>query len=146
MLSSQLHKRPLWESLYWIHLLSAMCSPWTRMANGNDRASTYLVWAVRERVHQECNLHFQFHYTHHIQGSQRTWKTWNFVIFFSKFGKSLEFVQKVVKTWKKLEICKFYVLSFTFQDVIYKNKSDLLLFHFYIINTNTDSKPNCPWI
>ncbi len=57
----------------------------------------------------------------------------------------MEFVQKVVKTWnfnskpgKKLEICKFYVSSFTFQDVIYKNNSDLLLYHIYIINTNTD--------
>ncbi len=47
---------------------------------------------------------------------------------------------------KKLEICKFYVWSFTFQDFIYKNSSDLLLCHIYIINTNTDSKPNWPWI
>ncbi len=87
-----------------------------------------------------------------LQGSHPTWKTlktWNFVIFFSRPGKCMEFTQKVVKTWnfnskpgKKLEICKFYVSSCTFQDLIYKNYSDLLLCHIYIINTNTDSEPN----
>ncbi len=76
------------------------------------------------------------------QGSHPTWKTWNFVIFFSRAGKCLEFAQKVVKTWKNLEICKIYVSCFTFQDVIYKNNSDLLLCHIYIINTNPDSKAN----
>ncbi len=37
-----------------------------------------------------------------FQGSHPTWKTWktlNFVIFFSKPGKCLEFAQKVIKTW-----------------------------------------------
>ncbi len=37
-----------------------------------------------------------------IQGSHPTWKTlktWNFVIFFSRPGRCLEFTQKVVKTW-----------------------------------------------
>ncbi len=37
-----------------------------------------------------------------VQGSHPTWKTvktWNFVIFFSRPGKSLEIAQKVVKTW-----------------------------------------------
>ncbi len=88
-----------------------------------------------------------------IQGSHHTWKTWNFFIFFSRTGKCLEFAQKVAKTWhfnskpgKKLAIWKFYVSSFTFQDLIYKNNSDLLLCHIYIINTNTGSKPNWPWI
>ncbi len=84
-----------------------------------------------------------------IQGSHPTWTTWNFVIFFSRPGKCLEFGQKVVKTWNfnsKPEISKFYVSSFTFEDVIYKYNSDLLLFHTYIINTNTDSKPKWPWI
>ncbi len=80
------------------------------------------------------------------QCSHPTWKTFkicNFVIFFSRPGKWLEFAQKVVKTWnfnskpEKLEICKFYVSSFTFQDVIYKNNSDLHLCHIHIINTNT---------
>ncbi len=46
---------------------------------------------------------------------------------------------------KKLKIGKFYVSSFTFQDVIYKNNSDLIC-HIYIINTNTDSKTNWPLI
>ncbi len=52
------------------------------------------------------------------------------------------------KTWnsnskpgKKLEIYNNKISSFTFQDVIYKNNSDLLISHIYIINTNTDSKP-----
>ncbi len=61
----------------------------------------------------------------------KTFKTWNFVVFLSRNLTS--------KPRKKLEICKFYVSSFTFQD-------DLLLCHIYIINTNTDSKPNWPWI
>ncbi len=34
-----------------------------------------------------------------MQASHSTWKTWNFVIFFSRPGKCLEFAQKVVKTW-----------------------------------------------
>ncbi len=76
-----------------------------------------------------------------------------FVIFFSRPGKCLEFAQKVLKPWnfnskpgKNLKFANFYVSSFTFQDVIYKNNSDLLLCRIYIINTNTDSKPNWPWI
>ncbi len=65
----------------------------------------------------------------------------------------LEFAQKVVKPGiltqkpgKKRENCKFFVSSFTFQDVIYKNNFDLLLCHIYIINTNTALKPIWPWI
>ncbi len=55
-------------------------------------------------------------------------------------------IKKSGKNLEKREICKFYVSNFTFQDVIYKNKSDLLICHIYIINTNTDSKPNWPWL
>ncbi len=33
------------------------------------------------------------------KGSHPTRKTWNFVIYFSRPGKYLEFVQKVGKTW-----------------------------------------------
>ncbi len=43
-------------------------------------------------------LQFAMYY----QGSHPTWKTfktWNFVIFFSRSGKCLEFAQKVIKTW-----------------------------------------------
>ncbi len=61
----------------------------------------------------------------------------------------LQIAQKVVKSWnfnsipgKKLEISKFYISSFTFQDVIYKNNSDLLYLHYQL----TDSKSNWPWI
>ncbi len=43
---------------------------------------------------------------------------------------------------KKLLLCKFCFSRFTFQDVILKKKSDLLLCHIYIINTNIDSKLN----
>ncbi len=50
--------------------------------------------------------------------------TWNFVIFFSRPGKYLEFAPKVVKTWKKNLKFANYVLSFAFQDIIYKNNSD----------------------
>ncbi len=57
----------------------------------------------------------------------------------SKSGKNLEFQ---LKTWKKNLKFANSVSSFTFQDVIYKNNSDLLLCHIHIINTNTDSKPN----
>ncbi len=105
-------------------------------------------WGPYSPTHPPCT-----HLVYMGQGSHPTWKTWNFVIFFSRPEKYLEFAQKVVKTWnfnskpgKKLEICKFYVSGFTFQDVIYKNNSDLLLCHIYIINTNTNSKPNWPWI
>ncbi len=90
-----------------------------------------------------------------LQGSHptwKTWKTWNFVIFFSRPGKCLEFGQKVVKAWnfnlKPGKTWHLQILCFNlhFQDVIYKNNSDLLLCHIYIININTDSKPNCHWI
>ncbi len=40
---------------------------------------------------------------------------------------------------KKLVLCKFCFSRFTFQDVIFKKKSDLHLCHICIINTNTDS-------
>ncbi len=90
-----------------------------------------------------------------IKGIHPTWKTWNLEFchflsqewkmpgIWSKSGINLEFKPK---PRRKIEICKFYVSSFTFQGVIYKNNSDLLLCHIYIINTNTDSKSNWPWI
>ncbi len=73
----------------------------------------------------------------------------HFFIEFSGFPpylENLEFCHFLFQSLEKLEICKFYFSSFTFQDVIYKNNSDLLLCHIYIINTNTDLKPNLPWI
>ncbi len=107
----------------------------------------------RDTLIQNAKKHTQGQWQCHQQGSHPTWKTLKFVIFFSMPGKCLEFAQKVVTTWnfnlkpgKKLEIFKFHVSSFTFQDVIYKNNSDVLLCHIYIINTNTDLKPNWPWI
>ncbi len=44
-----------------------------------------------------CDIHIV--YLRMNQGSHPTWKTWNFVIFFSRHGKCLECAQKVVKTW-----------------------------------------------
>ncbi len=79
------------------------------------------------------------------QGFHPTWKTlnmlktWNFVIFFSRPGKCWNLFKKWLKlgiltqNLEKLEICKFYVSRFTFQDVIYKNNFDLHLCHIYII-------------
>ncbi len=80
----------------------------------------------------------------HTPGFPPYLKNLEFCYFFStsRPGKCLQCAQKVVKTW----ILCFYVSSFTFQDVIYKNNFDLLLCHIYIINTNTDSKPKWPWI
>ncbi len=37
--------------------------------------------------------------SYYWQGSHPTWKTWNFLIYFFRPGKCLEFVQKVGKTW-----------------------------------------------
>ncbi len=57
---------------------------------------------------------------------------------FAEVVGNLEFE---LKHGTKLDICKFNVLRFTFQDVIYKIKSYLHLCHIYIINANTESKP-----
>ncbi len=66
---------------------------------------------------------------------------WNFDIYFSRPGKCLEFAQKVGKiwnfSWKPGKNSRF-----TFQDVIYKTKSDLHLCFINIININTISKSN----
>ncbi len=77
----------------------------------------------------------------------KTLKTWNFYIYFSRPGKCLEFAQKVEKPRilaENLEktFFKFGDSRITFQDVIYKAKSDLHFSHIYIINTNSDSKSN----
>ncbi len=34
-----------------------------------------------------------------LQGSHPTWKTWNFVIYFSRPGKRLECAQNMGKKW-----------------------------------------------
>ncbi len=43
-------------------------------------------------------LGHDLHLPHH-QGSHPTWKTWNFVIYFSRTGRCMEFAQKVGNTW-----------------------------------------------
>ncbi len=84
-----------------------------------------------------------------LQGFHATWKTlktWDFVIYFFRPGKCLEFAQKLWKTWnfnsnmEKLVLCKF-----CFQDVIFK-KILIYVWHICIINTNIASKPNWPGI
>ncbi len=86
------------------------------------------------------------------QGSHptwKTWKTWNFVMLFSRPGKCLAFAQKVVKalnfklkTWKNLKFSNSMFQTSLFKMSFNKNNSDLLLCHIYIININTDLKPN----
>ncbi len=63
-------------------------------------------------------------------------------------GKCLKLFRKwkisgiLTQNPEKIEISKFGVSRFTFQNVIYEKNSDLHLCHIYIVNTNTDSKPN----
>ncbi len=88
-----------------------------------------------------------------IQGSHPTWKTWNFVICFSRPGKYLEFAHKLGKTWnfnskpgKKIEISKFDVSRFTSQDVIYKKYSFTSFSYLHYEHKLCDLKPNWPEI
>ncbi len=56
----------------------------------------------------------------------------------SKSGKTCNFNSK---PGKNLQLANSMFQAF--QDVIYKNNSDILLSHIYIFfNTNTNSKPN----
>ncbi len=66
-----------------------------------------------------------------------------FVIIFSRPGKCLEFVQKVVKTWnfnskpwKNLKFANSVFKVSLFKMSFYKENSDLHLCHIYIININ----------
>ncbi len=74
----------------------------------------------------------------HYQGSQPTRKTWNFVIFFSRPGKCLEFAQKVVETWnfnskpgKNMKLA-----NSMFQASLFKMSfTKIILFYFFVIST-----------
>ncbi len=73
---------------------------------------------------------------HSIQGSHPTWKTWNFVIYFSRPGKYMEFAQKVGKTWnfslkpgKKTWILKIWCFHINFSWCLYKN-----IIYIYVIS------------
>ncbi len=73
-----------------------------------------------------------------MQGSHPTWKTWNFVIFFSRSGKCLEFAQKVVKTWnfnsKPRKNLKF--ANVMFQASLFKMSFiKIILIYFFVIST-----------
>ncbi len=73
-------------------------------------------------------------YLENLEFCHFLFQAWKMPGICSKSSKNLEFL---LKTLKKLEICKLYVSSFTFQNVIYKNNSDLhLVIAIYIINTN----------
>ncbi len=88
------------------------------------------------------------------QGSHLTLKTlkkWNFVIFFSKPRKCLSFAQKVLKTWnftsKLWKNLKF--ANSMFQASLFNMSfTKIILIYLFVISTlsNTDSKPNWPWI
>ncbi len=89
------------------------------------------------------------------QGSHSTWKTlkiWNFVMYFSRLGKCLEFAQKVVKIWnfnskpgERKNMPKKKIGNSMFQDSLFKmwftKYFHLHFCHIYIINT-TSSNPN----
>ncbi len=76
-----------------------------------------------------------------LQDSNPTWKTletWNFVIFFSRPGKCLEFAQKVVKTWnfnsKPGKNLKF--ANSVFQASLFKMSfTKIILIYFFVIST-----------
>ncbi len=77
---------------------------------------------------------------HSKSGFQPYLKTCDSVISFSRPGKCMEFGQKVGKAGiltQSFEICKFSVLSFTFQNVIYKQFSFISLSYLHYRNTNT---------
>ncbi len=76
-----------------------------------------------------------------LQGSHPTWKTlktWNFVIFFSRPGKCMEFTQKVVKTWNfnpNLEKNLKFANSM-FQAVLFKiSFTKIIQIYFFVIST-----------
>ncbi len=90
------------------------------------------------------DLRKAFHLIDRNQGSHPTWKTWNFVIFFSRPRKCMEFAQKVVKTWnfnskpgKNLKFANslfqalFFNMSFT----------KIILIYFFIIFTLSTQTP-----
>ncbi len=88
-----------------------------------------------------------------ILGSHATWKTWNFVIFLSRPGKCLEFAKKVVKPWNFNS--KPGKKSWNLQILCFKlhfwrcHLQKIILIYIFVISTlstQTDSKPNWPWI
>ncbi len=62
-----------------------------------------------------------------LQGSHPTWKTWNFVIFFSRPGKCLQFAQKVVKTWTFNSMFQAWLFKMSFTKII--------LIYLFVIST-----------
>ncbi len=73
-----------------------------------------------------------------IRISWETWKTWNFVSFFFRPGKCLEFAHRVVKTWnfnsKPWKNVKF--ANFKFQASLFKMSfTKIILIYFFVIST-----------
>ncbi len=76
----------------------------------------------------------------HKQGSHPTWKTLNFVIFFSRHGKGLELAQKIVKTWNfNLKPGKkpWKFANSIFQTSLFKMSFTIyiILTYFFVIST-----------
>ncbi len=102
----------------------------------------HLVYMIPKMIRHSASCQILYVNCCFIQGSYPTWKTGNFVIFFSRPGKCLEFAQKVVKTWtfnskpgKKLKFANsifqasLFKMSFTKIILVY------FFCHIYIINT-----------
>ncbi len=71
-------------------------------------------------------------------GSHPTWKTWNFVLFFSRPGKCVEFAQKVVKTWNFNSKPGFFLLKFAnsmFQASLFKISLTKIILIYFVIST-----------
>ncbi len=58
--------------------------------------NTRLIWY---HYHEQINPFSMIYISTRLISQFPTWKTWNFVIYFSRLGKCLEFAQKVWKTW-----------------------------------------------
>ncbi len=91
-----------------------------------------LILTIRGHIYNIYNVRIT------SQGSHPTWKIWNFVIFFSKPGKCLEFAQKVVKTWtfnsKPWKNMTF--ANSMFQASLFKMSfTEINLIYFFLIST-----------
>ncbi len=87
----------------------------------------------------------------HKQGSHPTWKTWIFVIYFSRPGKYLEFLKKwgkpgilIQNLEKKTWILEIWCFQNNFSRCFYQNSFTSLLYLNYQ-HQHCDSKPNIPW-
>ncbi len=76
----------------------------------------------------------------YIKGSHHTGttlKTWNFVIYFSRPGKCLEFAQKVGKTWNfnSQPWKNFKLVNLEFKDLLFKMSFTKKIIYIFVIST-----------